>query len=311
MKTVIIFLFVLILSASVFGQTKALVLTKTAVIKQQPNIKSKTIYTLKKDETISLETTDSTDGWYKVSDLKGNYKGWIKNTAIKLIIANNQWYSVGTLDENYQFYINPYRISKKNGNTLFWLKRSHVKTYDYQLSHQEVNCKENKWRSIEFVSYDRNGDVKKAGSYNETTLKTIIPDSQIEIILEDICGERGEAFGKPPSRLVITGTGSSNQDIIKPPIPKSISGGVLNFKAETLPKAVYPAAARAVRASGAVNVQVRINHDGKVVEAKAISGHPLLQKAAEDAALQSTFKPTLLAGQKVEVTGVIVYNFVP
>ncbi len=118
MKTVIIFLFVLILSASAFGQTKALVLTKTAVIKQQPNIKSKTIYTLKKDETISLETTDSTDGWYKVSDLKGNYKGWIKNTAIKLIIANNQWYSVGTLDENYQFYINPYRISKKNGNTL-------------------------------------------------------------------------------------------------------------------------------------------------------------------------------------------------
>lgn len=116
---------------------------------------------------------------------------------------------------------------------------------------------------------------------------------------------------KPPREGIATRIGTSNSEDKYPAVPKRISGGVLNGKALDLPKPSYPAAARAVQASGAVNVQVRINHDGGVIEAKAVSGHPLLQKAAEDVALQATFKPTLLSGQKVEVIGVIVYNFIP
>ena len=96
-----------------------------------------------------------------------------------------------------------------------------------------------------------------------------------------------------------------------PPVPKKISGGVLNGKATSLPKPPYPAAARAVRASGAVNVQVTINESGSVVSASAVSGHPLLKQAAEQAARGARFAPTLLSGQPVSVTGVIVYNFVP
>lgn len=97
----------------------------------------------------------------------------------------------------------------------------------------------------------------------------------------------------------------------KPPVPKKISGGVLNGKATSLPKPPYPAAARAVRASGAVNVQVTISESGSVVSASAVSGHPLLRQAAENAARSARFAPTLLSGQPVSVTGVIVYNFVP
>ncbi len=96
-----------------------------------------------------------------------------------------------------------------------------------------------------------------------------------------------------------------------PPVPKKISGGVLNGKATSLPKPPYPAAARAVRASGAVNVQVTISESGSVVSASAVSGHPLLRQAAEQAARGARFAPTLLSGQPVSVTGVIVYNFVP
>ncbi len=94
-----------------------------------------------------------------------------------------------------------------------------------------------------------------------------------------------------------------------PKVPKKISGGVLNGKATSLPKPPYPAAARAVRASGAVNVQVTINEQGSVVSASAVSGHPLLQQAAVAAARQARFAPTMLSGQAVSVTGVIVYNF--
>jgi len=91
---------------------------------------------------------------------------------------------------------------------------------------------------------------------------------------------------------------------------KQISGGVLNGKALTLAKPAYPAAARAVDAQGAVNVKVTIDEEGNVVSAEAVSGHPLLQTAAVQAAQQSTFKPTFLSGQAVKVTGVIVYNFI-
>ena len=97
----------------------------------------------------------------------------------------------------------------------------------------------------------------------------------------------------------------------KPPVPKTISGGVVNSKARNLVTPSYPAAARAVRASGAVNVQVKIDEAGNVVSAVASSGHPLLRQAAEQAARASKFSPTLLSGQAVSVTGVIVYNFVP
>jgi TonB family protein len=91
---------------------------------------------------------------------------------------------------------------------------------------------------------------------------------------------------------------------------KTISGGVLNGKATNLVKPSYPAAAKAVRASGAVNVQVTIDEEGNVISATAVSGHPLLRAASVAAARQSKFSPTTLQGQAVKVTGVIVYNFV-
>jgi len=94
-------------------------------------------------------------------------------------------------------------------------------------------------------------------------------------------------------------------------VSKPISGGVLNGKATSLPKPPYPPAARAVRASGAVSVQVLINESGSVVSATAVSGHPLLRAAAAAAARQAKFSPTQLSGQPVKVSGVITYNFVP
>lgn len=91
--------------------------------------------------------------------------------------------------------------------------------------------------------------------------------------------------------------------------PKTISGGVLNGKAISLPQPPYPPAARAVKASGAVSVQVTVDEDGNVESASAMSGHPLLRAAAVQAARQAKFRPTLLSGQPVKVTGVVTYNF--
>lgn len=111
-------------------------------------------------------------------------------------------------------------------------------------------------------------------------------------------------------------TGGGEEDAPPPkatpkPVPKTVSGGVLNGKATSLPKPAYPAAAKAVRAGGAVSVQVLISESGSVISANAVSGHPLLRAAAEGAARGARFSPTMLSGQAVKVSGVITYNFVP
>ena len=100
-----------------------------------------------------------------------------------------------------------------------------------------------------------------------------------------------------------------------PPAPKTENksrvktGGVVNGSAIDLPKPAYSAAAQAMRASGTVNVQVTIDENGKVISAKAVSGHILLRQAAVDAAWKARFKPTTLSNVPVKVSGVIVYNF--
>lgn len=88
-----------------------------------------------------------------------------------------------------------------------------------------------------------------------------------------------------------------------------ISAGVLNGKAIEKPEPAYPAIAKAARASGTVTVQVTVDEQGRVVEARAVGGHPLLQQSAVVAARQARFTPTLLSGKPVKVTGVLTYDF--
>ena len=90
-----------------------------------------------------------------------------------------------------------------------------------------------------------------------------------------------------------------------------VSGGVLNGRALNKIKPTYPAAARADGASGTVEVRIVFDETGKVIWAKAVSGHPTLRQAAEDAAWQTKFSPTILSGQPVRTSGILLYNFVP
>ncbi len=91
---------------------------------------------------------------------------------------------------------------------------------------------------------------------------------------------------------------------------EGINGGVLNGKAIDLPAARYPSAAKAVKASGAVTVQVLIDENGNVISASAVSGHPLLRASAAQAARLAKFEPTFLEGKPVKVSGVLTYTFV-
>ncbi|MCA1557537.1 MAG: energy transducer TonB, partial [Acidobacteria bacterium] len=94
-----------------------------------------------------------------------------------------------------------------------------------------------------------------------------------------------------------------------PIVRAPITGGVLNGRAISLPKPAYPEDARARRITGTVVVQITFDEEGKVIKAYVVSGHPLLREAAKKAARQARFKPVILQGKPVKVTGVLTYNF--
>lgn len=105
-------------------------------------------------------------------------------------------------------------------------------------------------------------------------------------------------------------TPQSPQQATSQSAPKTpLNAGQLNSKALSLPKPLYPETARRMRLAGAVRVLVLIDESGKVVSARAESGHMILRAAAVTAAQQARFAPALVSGQPVPVSGFITYNF--
>ena len=146
---------------------------------------------------------------------------------------------------------------------------------------------------------------------------------------KDITGSQGDANRESNGSRSETGAGGGIQPKVaenndKEEIPEirkttvavekkkvtMVTRGVINGQATYLPKPVYSQAAKAIRASGDVSVQVMIDESGRVVSAKAVSGHTLLRAEAEKAARDAKFTPTVLSDQPVKVTGIIVYKFV-
>jgi TonB family protein len=95
------------------------------------------------------------------------------------------------------------------------------------------------------------------------------------------------------------------RDTVKVPC----DGGVLNGLALVEVKATYPAEAKQAKAQGNVVVRVRIDEQGNVYEVLPCVGNLLLSQSATDAAYRTKFKPTLVSGKAVRVTGVLVYEF--
>src|SRR5262245_14904790 len=97
-----------------------------------------------------------------------------------------------------------------------------------------------------------------------------------------------------------------------PPTPAAalrVSKGVTAGNALTKRAPIYPPLARRMNASGAVQVAITIDENGRVVEAKAISGHFALRSAAEEAAKKWVFRPTRLDGKSMRQQDVLTFIF--
>ncbi len=176
----------------------------------------------------------------------------------------------------------------------------------------------------------RTGNVVEAkGAYGHPLFRKIVEDvalqAKFDFTKSNIPAKFGTGvlwykvndFTRASEDLVIQKQPSKIQPVKKPTKVKAesidtspiVSLCVVNGKAINLEKPEYPKAAKAVKAAGEVNVQVIIDKKGNVIEAKAVSGHPLLRANAVKAALKSTFEPVKLSGKPVKVSSVIVYKF--
>jgi TonB family protein len=97
----------------------------------------------------------------------------------------------------------------------------------------------------------------------------------------------------------------------KPAVSLRVSKGVTGGDALIKAQPVYPQIAKQINASGQVDVAITINESGRVIEAKAFKGHPVLRAAAEEAARKWVFKPTMLDGKPVKQTGTLSFVFTP
>jgi TonB family protein len=86
-------------------------------------------------------------------------------------------------------------------------------------------------------------------------------------------------------------------------------GATLVSYATSKPSPIIPPAARAMRTSGIVQVNVTVDEKGDVVEVGKATGPSLLQAAAKDAIRKWKFKPFVRDGQPVKASGYVNFNF--
>jgi len=72
---------------------------------------------------------------------------------------------------------------------------------------------------------------------------------------------------------------------------------------------VYPAAARMLKTTGVVKVEITVDENGDVADIGKASGPTLLQGAARDAIKNWKFKPFVRDGQPVKAIGFVSFNF--
>jgi protein TonB len=88
-----------------------------------------------------------------------------------------------------------------------------------------------------------------------------------------------------------------------------VGGNVQEARVISRVPPAYPQLARQARVAGTVKVEATIGRDGRVRTARAVSGPPLLRRAAEDAVRQWKYQAGMLNGEPTEVTTQVDVSF--
>jgi len=113
----------------------------------------------------------------------------------------------------------------------------------------------------------------------------------------------------PQPEQVVAGPNLSPTSTTSTDNAKPIDKGLLNTIATRRVLPHYPPVARQMGMAGMVRVYVILDENGKVIEVPKSDGPALLCTAAEAAARQWVFGPSLSEGRPVRVSGYIDFNF--
>lgn len=102
-----------------------------------------------------------------------------------------------------------------------------------------------------------------------------------------------------------TGSASTTDANAGSPIP---IGSLIEYATAKV-SPTYPPAAKSMRMTGTVRVELVVNEDGSIAEVQKASGPAMLQRAAVDAIKKWKFTPFTRDGQAVKATGYVSFNF--
>jgi protein TonB len=139
----------------------------------------------------------------------------------------------------------------------------------------------------------------------------IIPDHPFVDPINEPTDPRPPANGsgsdKKLSELLPNGSGASSD--VKLGGPKRIKSQLEEGQLVNRVEPVYPHIAAISGIQGQVKLHAIIGRDGRIQSLSAISGHPLLLRAALEAVEQWRYRPYVLNGEAVEVETLITVNF--
>lgn len=145
--------------------------------------------------------------------------------------------------------------------------------------------------------------------------ETTVASNTTPTIMQPIKAEEKPAVQPERNRIVAGSTESETSDankvkatVLSNPTGTLEVGSLLPYAAKQSPP-LYPAAAKTVRASGVVKVEVTVDEEGNVTEVQKASGPALLQGSAKDAIRKWKFRPFTIDGRPVKATGFINFNF--
>jgi TonB family protein len=108
--------------------------------------------------------------------------------------------------------------------------------------------------------------------------------------------------------LIIKADGELSEDRMPKPQARLFSDDAADNKVIVIPNATYPDEAKRAGVTGTVAVMVEIDTEGKVVSARPLRGHAMLQASAVEAALKARFSPSG-TNRTLKRSGVISFTF--
>lgn len=150
-------------------------------------------------------------------------------------------------------------------------------------------------RSEEVVLVSNNPDAIHWGPNKRTTT--------------DPADAKPPGYGEGQANLPVDLIGDGSKTDVRPAGPKRIVSVLTEAQLVNRVEPVYPHVAAIAGIQGQVKLHAIIARNGSIQSLNAISGHPLLVRAALDAVAQWRYRPYYLNGEAVEVETFITVNF--